>query len=374
MRLATFIRDNLEAILQEWESFARSVKTGQPALTAQGLRNYAEAILKTIAQDLLTPQTAKQQYDKSRGLGPVSDEDTAAQTHAVLRLNDGFSLDQLVSEYRALRASVLKLWLLQEQGSPALQLEDMMRFNEAIDQALGESITSYGNAVETTRKTVLAVLGHDLRSPLTAVLMGGELLHKSLPNPGRDRDIAAQITLSAQRANGMIHDLLDFARCNLGVGLPVEKALTDLSGICRSVVEEVRLGHPKARILIEGPDTLTGRFDPERIAQVFANLIINAVRYGDPDLPIFVGLKKAQNEVRFQVLNRGAPIPEKLLPNLFSPEGRICSYSDDPNGRSQGLGLGLFIAAQIVEGHGGRIEVNSTTDAGTCFEVMLPLS
>lgn len=109
MRLATFIRDNLEAILQEWESFARSVKTGHPTLTARGLRNHAEAILKTIAQDLLTPQTAKQQYDKSRGLGPVSEEDTAAQTHAVLRLSDGFSLDQMVSEYRALRASVLKL-------------------------------------------------------------------------------------------------------------------------------------------------------------------------------------------------------------------------------------------------------------------------
>lgn len=157
MRLATFILDNLEAILEEWEDFARGVETPQPALKPVSLRNHAEEILRAVAKDLVTPQTAKQQQDKSRGLGPVL-EDTAAQTHAVLRLTDGFTLDQMVSEYRALRASVLKLWLRQGENSAALQLEDMLRFNEAIDQALSESITAYGNAVETTRKTVLAVL------------------------------------------------------------------------------------------------------------------------------------------------------------------------------------------------------------------------
>lgn len=114
-------------------------------------------------------------------------------------------------------------------------------------------LTAYGNAVETTRKTVLAVLGHDLRSPLTAVLMGGQLLSKRLPTPGRDNEIAAQITASAHRANDMIHDLLDLARCNLGLGLSIVREKTELASICRAVVNEVQLGHPRVHIIYEGP-------------------------------------------------------------------------------------------------------------------------
>lgn len=374
MRLAQFILGNLESILQEWDTFARTVETSQPALNQKSLRNDAEQILKTVAKDLLTPQTAQQQQDKSRGLSPVSAEDSAAQTHAVLRLTDGFTLDQMVAEYRALRASVLRLWLADEQGPVSQQLEDMVRFNEAIDQALGESITSYGNAVETTRKTVLAVLGHDLRTPLTAVLMGSQLLERNLPSPSRERDITTQITVSAQRANHMIHDLLDLARCNLGIGLPVEPENTELCGICRSIIDEVRLANPKVDIIFDDAEQVTGQFDPNRIAQVFSNLISNAVLHGDVHRPIRVDLKREVSAVRFQVQNHGDPIPPSALPHLFNPQGRYSSYSDDSKDRSQGLGLGLglFIAAQIVEGHGGRIDVTSDAEQGTRFAIILP--
>lgn len=197
MRLANFILGNLEPVLQEWEAFARTVEVPRQVLDATGLRNHAVHILKAVALDMRTPQSRQEQIDKSQGLGPQSVAETAAQTHAVLRLLNGFSLDQMVSEYRALRSSVLRLWLAQSVAQDEHHVEDMIRFNEAIDQALVESISAYGLAVETNRKMFLGVLGHDLRTPLTAVIMGADLLHQATELNDRHKMLA--ITNSRRR-------------------------------------------------------------------------------------------------------------------------------------------------------------------------------
>ncbi|HKS11472.1 MAG TPA: HAMP domain-containing sensor histidine kinase [Pseudomonas sp.] len=372
MRLSTFILDNLEAILRTWESFARSVSSPPPLLDPKGLRNHAEQILTTIAHDMRTPQSAQQQIDKSHGLGPQSMAETAAQTHALLRLMDGFSMDQMVAEYRALRSSVLRLWMSQDLEHDEHRVDDMIRFNEAIDQALVESIQSYGRAVETTRKTVLGVLGHDLRSPLGAVMMGADLLRRTPVLGERERDIAVQISTSVRRANQMVNDLLDLARCNLGSGIPVNRQATELNAICRSVVDELRAGHPMAQIVFNDTQPVAGRFDPLRMAQVFSNLIGNAVRHGDLHRPIHVSLRGSEGLACFDVRNFGHPIPASAIPLLFDPQGRFSRYSDNRAGGVGGLGLGLFIAAEIVSGHGGKIAVESTQEHGTRFQVTLP--
>lgn len=151
MRLYDFIESSMEQILQAWEDFARSVETEQPDLDPDGLRNHAAKILRTVAVDMRTAQTAHQQSEKAQGRGPQGTSETAAQTHAVIRLMAGFSMDQMVSEYRALRSSVLSLWLRQEPSGDN-HVRDIIRFNEAIDQALVASIAAYGAAVESTRK------------------------------------------------------------------------------------------------------------------------------------------------------------------------------------------------------------------------------
>lgn len=271
MRLPDFIEANLEPILQAWERFARGIDVPRQDLAATALRNHAEQILKAAALDMRTPQTVRQQITKSQGLAPQSDQETAAQTHAVLRLIDGFSMDQMVSEFRALRSSVLRLWLAEEAISSPSQIEDMVRFNEAIDQALVESINAYGQAV----------LGHDLRAPLTATLMGADLLRKSQTLSDREKDIAAQVGISARRANRMVNDLVDLARFNLGTGIPVVKSPTELNLICRTTIQELSAGEPNATIIFKDTDQVVGGFDPERMAQVFTNLIGNAVRHGD---------------------------------------------------------------------------------------------
>lgn len=374
MRLSDFILDNLEPILQAWEEFARSVDTPMPALDPQGLRDHAEYILTNVALDMQTVQTPQEQIDKSHGLGPVIEDRSAAQTHAITRLMAGFTLDQMVSEYRALRSSVLRLWLLQGYTGEENQVLDMVRFNEGIDQALVESIAAYGHAVETTRKTVLGVLGHDLRTPLGAVTLGADLLRETEELGTRGKRIIAQITTSAQNANQMVNDLLDLARCNLGTGIPVRPEQTDLASVCQSVVDELTAAHPKAKIIFAYSGAVSGEYDRSRMAQVFSNLIGNAVRHGKAQSPVNVSLDTDGSNACFSVQNLGDPIPANELPSLFNPERRYTKYSQGELGSSSGLGLGLFIAAQIVEGHGGKIEVESSLERGTTFKVKIPTS
>ena len=251
---------------------------------------------------------------------------------------------------------------------------DMIRFNEAIDQALCESIASYEQAVETTRKTVLGVLGHDLRTPLGAVTLGTDLLKQTEDLGSRGKKIISQISTSVQSANQMVNDLLDLARCNLGTGIPVHPEKTDLTHICQSVVDEIAIAHPNAQIVFTETGIIKGQYDPSRISQVFSNFIGNAARHGNPQHSINVTLTRDGTNACFYVQNHGEPIPTNALPTLFDPEGRFSRFPEDAPGASSGLGLGLFIAAQIVEGHGGEIEVESTLDQGTIFRVVLPVN
>jgi len=378
MRLHDFILKHIEQILLDWESFARTVETARPAMGTKGLRDHAEHILSMIAQDMQTYQSERQQILKSHGQGhghgPVKEEDAPSQTHAMTRFVAGFSMDQMVSEYRALRSSVLRLWLANDRTDDEHDKQDMIRFNEAIDQALFESIATFGQAVESTRKTVLGVLGHDLRSPLGAVLMASDLLCESENLAAREKRLAAQISASVRRANQMVADLLDLARCNLGSGIPVNPEKADLAILCASVVEELRIGFPHARILMQANEAVTGMYDPARIEQVFTNLIGNAVRHGDSKQPIYVILAQDNDCSVFSVQNRGELIPASVMPQLFNPQARYSSYAATEKGASAGLGLGLFIAAEIVSAHGGKIEVVSTVEQGTVFKVLLPIN
>jgi hypothetical protein len=142
-RLADFIRDNMEPILQAWENFARTIEP--PALTMddKALRDHARLMLLAFAADLDTSQSDQQRDDKSKGMCKPNHHDTAAESHAEQRLLSGYTVVQLVSEYRALRSSVLALWIAGGADGAATDLGDMTRFNEAVDQAVAESVARY---------------------------------------------------------------------------------------------------------------------------------------------------------------------------------------------------------------------------------------
>src|SRR3954463_15238190 len=226
MRLADFIVANLEPILAEWETFARTHIPAGEAMDVAALRDHAADILKTVAADLQCRQTERERSEKSKGEveAPAGAADTAAQTHGTLRAEAGFTLGQMVSEFRALRASVIRLW--RGGGGPPHEtaFEDLTRFSEAIDQALAESLSRYARDLEHSKEMFLAILGHDIRTPLGAVMMSaaGLLMSRDLGQPGQAA--ASRILNSGTRIQQLVNDLLDFTRTRLGAGIPLSCA------------------------------------------------------------------------------------------------------------------------------------------------------
>ncbi|OII56090.1 hypothetical protein BIW19_01080 [Pseudomonas putida] len=227
-------------------------------------------------------------------------------------------------------------------------------------------------AVETTRKLVLGVLGHDLRTPVTAALLGAEILSRKGQLTERDRKIADQIASSVGRSKQIVTDLLDLAKANLGTGITIQKEAVDLSQVCHTLVEELRVSRPEITVVLQGGQHAVGQFDAARMGQVFSNLIANAFHHGDHAKPITVMLTQSPEAVEFSVHNWGKPIAPDVLPYLFDPQGRYSRLTSEHHAASGGLGLDLFIVGEIVSRHGGAIDVESSVQSGTVFRVSLP--
>jgi signal transduction histidine kinase len=374
MRLADFIATNLEPILADWEDFARTHIPAGEVMDVAGLRDHAADILKTVAQDLRSPQSELERGEKSKGeaVALPGADDTAAQTHGALRAEAGFTLGQMVSEFRALRASVIRMWRAATGVPGGTAFEDVTRFNEAIDQALAESLTRYARDLEHSKEMFLAILGHDLRTPLGAIMMSATGLLMS-PDLGPPQQAAAsRILTSGTRIKGMVNDLLDFTRTRLGAGIPLAFAEVDLGEVARQVVEEVAAYHPGRDLRFEVSGPLRGDWDGARVGQALSNLVGNAVQHGSPGTPVAVAVRGAADEVAVAVHNRGPVIPPSQLHQIFSPLKRIVRGDDAPAHVSGSLGLGLYIANEIVKGHGGRIDVESSESGGTTFTAHLP--
>lgn len=343
MRLSAFIIDNLESILQSWEDFARTIPGEASSMGVEALRDHAEEVLRVIAADLRTKQSAAQQIDKSMGKAEKDDGETPAETHAILRHDAGFTIDEMVSEYRALRASVLRKWLQEIKHGTDFEVEDMTRFNEAIDQALAESVASYSRTVRATQNVFLGILGHDLRTPLGAIQLGSEVLLLDNDLGAKPTIIASRIFTSVKRASKIVNDLLDFTRSQGGGGIPLQRVETNLAMVCENMVEEVRAYNPERDIVCEIKEKVAGWFDPARIEQVFSNLISNAVQHGARSSPVTVSLHVEQELAVFNVHNQGQPIPEEAISDIFKPMSRHSQYAAGDYGSHSGLGLGLYI-------------------------------
>jgi signal transduction histidine kinase len=319
-------------------------------------------------------QTAGQQSDKAKGAGDAGGAsarvDVASEVHALGRVGSGFDLMEVVSEYRALRASVLRLWRESIPAPDTRDLDDVTRFNEGIDQSLTEAVRSYTERIDRSRQTFLAILGHDLRGPLHSVMMSAQLLSRTGRVDAGSHAEASQIMASATAMAQMIGDLLDFTACGLGAAMPLEPAPTDLGELCREVVEETRSGHPTRRVRVEASGDLAGEWDAARLRQVISNLLGNAVQHGAD--PIDLSVHGEGPQVLLAVRSVGTPIPPDVLGTIFDPLVRGSSPDLAQRRRPGSIGLGLFIAREVVTGHGGDIRVESSAEAGTVFTVRLP--
>lgn len=376
MRLSRFITSNVETILQEFEEFARTHTIAGESMDVTALRDHAAGILHAIALDMEAPQSEAARRRKSEGDAPVDvDADpTAAQLHGADRAGSGFTLAEMFSEYRALRASVLRLWTQQRQQLYEEDLQDMIRFNESIDQAMAESIMKYSTGIENSREMFLAILGHDLRAPLSTVLTASDFLVTDGNLAGRTLAMASTVRSSGERMLALVSDLLDFTRSHLGRGIPITRAETDVSSVARETVEEARTRHPGHEFQLTASGEFRGRWDSRRISQALANLLENAVQHGSANSAIIVTVSGDTEEAVISVRNQGVVIPpgdDRV--QIFNPFRSLTSAEGVEQNHGS-MGLGLYIAQQIGLAHGGRIDVESSEEHGTTFQLHLARS
>jgi len=373
VRLADFIEKNTEPIIAEWVTFAESSGPAGQAMDRTELRDHAVEMLAVIVKDLRTPQSATEQTEKAKGNSDSAPDepDTAAEVHGSGRAESGFTVGEMVSEYRALRASVIRLWTRVNGTLCDDDLEDLMRFNEAIDQALAESITRYTSDIDRSREMFVAILGHDLRTPLGTVIMGSQFMLEEGGLAEPQLAMATRILSSGKRMNQMVGDLLDFTRGRLGSGIPITREAMDLAVVARQAVDEIRTAHPECLVQFSASGDLKGSWDAARVSQVLANLLGNAVQHGASDKRISVTAQGEATDVVIRIHNYGPPIPRSEIAGLFSPFKRF--RAGEAASRDAGsLGLGLYIAERVVTAHDGSIDVRSSAEAGTLFTVRLP--
>jgi signal transduction histidine kinase/CheY-like chemotaxis protein len=224
--------------------------------------------------------------------------------------------------------------------------------------------------VSRFQEEMVAIVGHDLRSPLGALIAGTDILHSSGDDYPTLMPVVTRMRSSGHRMTKIIDQLLDVTHARLGKGIPVEPRETSLRAVLEGVVGEATLSMPKTQFVLEGQADANGSWDADRLAQVFANLATNAGHYGHPGGPVTLVLDATDTTATVLVQNRvrGNPIPPALLAVLFDPFQRGRAGGSNAGG----LGLGLYIVREIVQAHGGTIDV--TSDTLTTFRITLPRS
>ena len=373
MRLDRFINERMEAILTEWEAFAQTLLPAAGQMTDLALRDHARQILQAIALDIETYQNPAQQIAKSQGLAPDTiDGESAASIHGALRQASNFSLLQLSAEFRALRATVLRLWLPQVQRMTADVADEMVRFNEAIDQALAESVVTYSARADHMRELFLAILGHDLRAPLSSMSMADDLLSRKQVDPAHAAEIGARVKRGSRLMSSMVDDLIGYTRTQLGGGMPTVLREVDLGDVCRAALADAHATHPATRFEIEADDDIQGQYDAVRLHQLLTNLMVNAAQYGTRGTAVRIVARAHPDAVTVAVTNDGPVIPPASLESIFSPLIQLPGEGEAEERPRTSLGLGLFVAREIAAAHGGTLKVSSSKDCGTTFTAHLP--
>jgi signal transduction histidine kinase len=279
----------------------------------------------------------------------------------------------MVAEYRALRASVIRLWTAALGALGPDNIEDLTRFNEAIDQALAESVSRYNQDLDQAKDVFLAILGHDLRTPLGAIYTSATFMLETQGLTEPTLTLTSRMARSASRAVEMVGDLLDFTRSRLGGGIPIDRAEASIGKVVHDVVDEIAAANPERVFNVETRGEERGEWDCERITQALSNLIGNAVQHGTEADVVSVRVDGFPDQVTISIHNQGKPIPKERLNGIFNPLKSSGKVLEPAAGGPQGsLGLGLYIAEQIVRAHRGSIRVASSQAEGTTFTVCLP--
>jgi signal transduction histidine kinase len=373
MRLSGFIRSNLELILADWVEFARHQQPAAAGMDERALLDHGKLILQEIAADIQRPQDDDERQAKSEGhsAGASSSANVPSRSHARERARQGFEVEQMVAEYRALRATVVRLWSASSATVGSEDLEDVIRFNEAIDQAIAESLSVFLVEVNKTRDLFLGMLCHDLRGPLSTIASCAHTEQKSRS----DKSPTAAIVLrSVSQMKALLDDLVEYTRNRLGAGLSVELAPLNLEQFTRDTLNEIEAINTGRVLELKSQGDTAGEWDTRRLHQALSNLVFNALKYGYPNSVVRVSVDgRNSKEVILAVESTGKSIPPELLTRIFDPLVR--AEEDEPGVDSSltgaNLGLGLYVVREVAAAHGGSVDVSSE-DSITRFQLRLP--
>jgi signal transduction histidine kinase/ActR/RegA family two-component response regulator len=401
MRLPDFIDANIEPVLAEWEAFARSIWPripGELFVDPATLRDHAQEILRATVSDMRADQTAEQQSEKSKGKSDTGNSSApvmnASEAHGLGRVESGFELAAVVAEFRALRASVLRLWRESDPKPDLRDIDDVTRFNECIDQSLTESVRSYTEKVEQDREAILsseqaarmdaekanrakdmflATLSHELRTPLNAIVGWVSVFRMGGCSEANLAEGLAVIERNTQAQVQLIEDVLDVSRIVSGK-LRLEISECDLISTINAGVEAVRPAAEARDISLDvqlDPAARSASCDAVRIQQVVWNLLSNAIKFTPKGGMVRVTLDREQSGLRISVSDNGQGISPELLPYIFE---RFRQADNSTRRAYGGLGLGLSIVKHLVEMHGGTAEAQSAGEGhGATFTIRLPI-
>ena len=372
MKFHGFIQGNLDPIIDEWEAFASTLLSASKSMSKAELRNNCREILLAIVKDMQSIQSDVERAAKARRV-PAAAE-TIAAAHGALRHASGFDIAQVLSEFRALRSSVLSLWRRAEsiEGQvPAI--EEIARFNEAIDEAAVDSVQRYAKEVATSRELFLAVLGHDLRNPLQVIQMASHTLAVPGVSDAARLQTAQRIGRVSKMMGGLIADLLEFTRSRQGRGIPIKRSACDMGQLCAEAIDLATETYSRQKFVLDAAGDLHLQADVSRMQQVLSNLLNNAVQHGDRRTEVRLTAQGEQDAIVVAVTNFGKPIPPEAVELIYKPLVQVPATTTDPDSRPQNsLGLGLYIVREIVLGHHGTIDVQSAAGSGTVFTIRLP--
>jgi signal transduction histidine kinase len=295
-----------------------------------------------------------------------------ADAKAFREVCDGHTHVLPTEEYPQDEGAAPRLREISELQQRARALENEIEQRKQLEHALREALVREQDAREEAERSVrynemfAGMLGHDLRNPLSAITTGANYIARLNSGPKATR-AATRILASAERMARMIEQLLDFTQIRVGGGLPLQPIRLDLEEVCCRVKDELEAANPDRSIIVEVTGDVAGEWDHDRLLQVFANLVGNAIHHGGPGTPVSIRCDGSDRAfVSIQVHNEGV-VPSEVLPVLFEPFRGNARYQ-----RTTGLGLGLFITQQIVSAHGASINVVSDPATGTTFHLRLP--
>jgi signal transduction histidine kinase len=355
MRLADFILANVEPILVEWESFARSIWPNAATVEPAEVRDEAEDILRATALDMQSDQTAAEQADKSRGESGRGDEPgdltRASSIHGAGRVASGFDLWAVIAEYRALRASVLRLWRESGPAPDLRDVDDLTRFNESIDQSLTHAVRSYVDQVERNRAALLAkeqasrweaeaanrakdvflaTLSHEMRTPLNAIVGWLSILRDEDAETEHFQEALNVIERNTRAQVQLIDDVLDVSRIVSGK-LHVEIRPCELPDVINAGINAMRPAAEARGITlnVQLDPSVTGVWcDSVRIQQVVWNLVSNAVKFTPKGGRVDVILSREQSSIQIQVSDNGQGIIQTCCPAFSTAFDRPTARRD----------------------------------------------